>query len=277
MNEKDVLIMDKILLFEDKNGKDWQNYDDKKSTFLNELGVNKERYQIYINEISKFSDSVTPICHTYNPYDDNSYPKFDCDESTKKFIEDGGFAGHYKIKKVMYNLDEILNEYLDVLAAHYPGGIRPGFDFFNNKPYDYLTSTVIEKGLAEDLIEWMGTLMKLSTHGYETIQKNGNYLNSLNSAPNLKGESKYNKNEMDEKIDKLAEGILRNEMGAEIIFDELQELKELVSVLNKKNWEQVLKGKLFDLAANKGVGLGLATAKHIFTDLTGKSIDKLLS
>ena len=38
--------------------------------------------------------------------------------------------------------------------------------------------------------------------------------------------------------------------GQQIIFDELDELKEYLN-LGKKNWFQLLKGKLFDLTVSK--------------------------
>lgn len=89
--------------------------------------------------------------------------------------------------------------------------------------------------------------------------------------------SRYNYEEMNTKIDEILEKLNRTELGEELIFDEIQELKDLVKVLNKKNFAQILKGKLLDLTANKIAGLGIEAAKHIYTDLTGNHLDKLIN
>ena len=53
--------------------------------------------------------------------------------------------------------------------------------------------------------------------------------------------------ELNAKIDEIIDTLNCQNLGQEILFDELEELKELYSKLNKKNWGQVLKGKLIDL------------------------------
>ncbi len=95
MNERDIYIMDKILKFQFDNGNDWQNYDELQSVLLAELKINEDRFQYYINEISKFSESTTTICNTLTPYNDGEYPIFECNESTKIFLENGGFKGYW--------------------------------------------------------------------------------------------------------------------------------------------------------------------------------------
>jgi hypothetical protein len=81
---------------------------------------------------------------------------------------------------------------------------------------------------------------------------------------------------INKKLDEVIEWLKRNDMGNEIIFDELQDLKKAGEKLDLKNWKQLLKGKLFDLGADKTIGLGLEGAKHIFKTLTGEDITKLL-
>ena len=86
----------------------------------------------------------------------------------------------------------------------------------------------------------------------------------------------YDKDELSIKIDELLEGMKRNDAGFEVIFNELEELKESISKLDKKNWKQLLKGKLVDLMTDKSVALGLVVANNIFTDLTGEHFEKFL-
>jgi len=63
--------------------------------------------------------------------------------------------------------------------------------------------------------------------------------NRLNAG--FKGETftEEQKDDITASLDKLAQ-------GQEIIFNEIEELKELLYVLNKKNWLEVLKGKATD-------------------------------
>lgn len=71
---------------------------------------------------------------------------------------------------------------------------------------------------------------------------------------------------IDEKVDEILETLKRLGFGQEIIFDEIEELKELYTKLNKKNWGQVLKGKLVDLSLGKLVEN--ETLNYIYHTLT---------
>lgn len=102
-NERDIELMDKILILRRDKARDmyFRNY---KDDFLKEVGISKKEYQMYINEISKFSDRDNPtICHTYNPYNGGEYPEFDCNEYTDKFINEGGFRKYYETEKNQFS------------------------------------------------------------------------------------------------------------------------------------------------------------------------------
>lgn len=60
-----------------------------------------------------------------------------------------------------------------------------------------------------------------------------------------------NKSEFNKTIDEILNKLEKLGYGQEIIFNEIDELKELHSKLNKKNFGQILKGKLLDLALAK--------------------------
>lgn len=72
--------------------------------------------------------------------------------------------------------------------------------------------------------------------------------------------------EIYEKIDEIFKHLQKLGLGQEIIYEELEELKELYSKLNKKNWGQVLKGKLIDLGLSQLINLD--TMKFIYKELT---------
>ncbi|WKK85512.2 hypothetical protein QYS48_27180 [Marivirga arenosa] len=66
---------------------------------------------------------------------------------------------------------------------------------------------------------------------------------------------KQSKNSIDEVMKELR--ILGH--GQEILFNELEELKKLSTTLNKKNWKQLVKGKIFDLTLSKIINKETAT------------------
>ena len=65
--------------------------------------------------------------------------------------------------------------------------------------------------------------------------------------------SKKEVSEFSEKIDNLPLDDLLNDirLGQEVLFEELQDLKEQLESLKKKNWGELLKGKLFDLTLSE--------------------------
>ena len=62
--------------------------------------------------------------------------------------------------------------------------------------------------------------------------------------------SSEQKSELHNSLNGIKEKLSELGFGQQIIFDELDELKEHLN-LGKKNWFQLLKGKLFDLTVNK--------------------------
>ena len=71
---------------------------------------------------------------------------------------------------------------------------------------------------------------------------------------------------LNSKIEEIIELLTKQGFGQEILFNELQELKELYPKLNKKNWGQVLKGKLIDLGIAQVINQEVA--ESIFKGLT---------
>lgn len=92
-----------------------------------------------------------------------------------------------------------------------------------------------------------------------------------------KQKSTYNgignsKEEVSERIDELIDKLDKLGLGQEILFDELQELKELYGQLNKTNWGQLLKGKLIDLGLSQVIDKD--TVKFVYEFIT-KDVLKL--
>lgn len=77
-------------------------------------------------------------------------------------------------------------------------------------------------------------------------------------------------NEISKRIDDVINYLTKLGFGQEIIFEELEELRELYTQLNKKNWGQLLKGKLMDLSLSKMVEND--TISYIYNKITGNDL-----
>tara|TARA_R110002049_G_scaffold145662_3_gene308125 strand:+ start:32 stop:946 length:915 start_codon:yes stop_codon:yes gene_type:complete len=84
--------------------------------------------------------------------------------------------------------------------------------------------------------------------------------------------SKINKSqeELNNKIDEIIDILKIQNFGQEILFNELEELKSLYGTLGKKNWGQVLKGKLVDL------GLAQVINKEVMESIFKELTDQIL-
>jgi len=76
-------------------------------------------------------------------------------------------------------------------------------------------------------------------------------------------------NELNNKIDSIIDHLTKLGYGQKIIFDEIEELRELDGKLSKKSWGQLLKSKLFDLAIEEVINKDVA--KEIYEYLTKES------
>lgn len=76
--------------------------------------------------------------------------------------------------------------------------------------------------------------------------------------------------EYSEKLDQILKDI---RLGQEIIFDEIEDLKEQLKNQKKKNWVEILKGKLLDLAISKGINE--ETISFIYKTITGHDFNYL--
>ncbi|WEK35524.1 MAG: hypothetical protein P0Y53_23790 [Candidatus Pseudobacter hemicellulosilyticus] len=80
--------------------------------------------------------------------------------------------------------------------------------------------------------------------------------------------SDFSFNERDEinsKLDEILEQLKSQGIGQEIIFNEINELREHFD-LSKKNWIQLLKGKLYDMAFEAGIEI--VVVKGIYNSLS---------
>lgn len=83
----------------------------------------------------------------------------------------------------------------------------------------------------------------------------------------------FSKKEITEFSDKLDDLLNDVRLGQEIIFDEIQDLKEQLKDMKKKNWGELLKGKLFDLTLNKLISIDMFS--KIIKLMTGEDLNFL--
>ena len=74
------------------------------------------------------------------------------------------------------------------------------------------------------------------------------------------------KENIDKKIDELFIKLEKLGYGQQIIFEELEELKDLYLTLNKQNWAQLVKGKIIDLGLSQVISVDIM--KIIYESIT---------
>jgi hypothetical protein len=97
---------------------------------------------------------------------------------------------------------------------------------------------------------------------------------SFSSSQTQENFSEEEKTKVNEKIDEVLNKLHELQVGQEVIFNEIEELRGLLS-LDKKNWKQVLKGKLVDLGLGKLVDTD--TLEWIYKKLTDENLNLLNS
>lgn len=126
--------------------------------------------------------------------------------------------------------------------------------------YHELAKILEDRGLVKIIPGVGDTNAQLTTEGAMYVENN-----RIPLVENY-DEHETSPNEMQERIDEIIEQLRKLGDGQEILFDELQELKEMYSKVNKRNWAQLLKGKLIDLALGKLIDND--TLQFIYQSLT---------
>lgn len=81
---------------------------------------------------------------------------------------------------------------------------------------------------------------------------------------------------IDSRLDEVVELLRRSNDGNEIIFDELESLKPAKFVLDKVNWDHLLKGKIMSLVNDKASGVTADLGNYIYQQIMSVK-DNLLS
>lgn len=100
--------------------------------------------------------------------------------------------------------------------------------------------------------------------------KGANYIERKNKSKLKENNTQKKKTQLDGKLDQITEYLIKLGYGQEIIFEEIEEMRELQTKISKKSWKQLLKGKLFDLVVDEV--LNKETVNQVFEFLTDSSL-----
>ena len=132
------------------------------------------------------------------------------------------------------------NEYHSVVAILNGNGIR-----LRRNYEDREFGQALEQTGYVDILTQGDTFAKLTLEGRMYVEeKRRSFLENYDDIH-------LNHEELNRRLDEITERLNKLGLGQEIIFDELQELRDLYLKLNTKTWTQLLKGKLLDLALAK--------------------------
>lgn len=79
--------------------------------------------------------------------------------------------------------------------------------------------------------------------------------------------------ELNNRINEIFERLEQLGVGQQVIFEEIEDLRNLYPKLTKKNWGELLKGKVIDLGLSKVISI--ETARFIFNKLTDQGLNLL--
>ncbi|MEP1490371.1 MAG: hypothetical protein ABJK28_18270 [Algibacter sp.] len=153
-----------------------------------------------------------------------------------------GAFSYFEIKSKFEIEKKYSNHYIELANLWYSP--RGNYDQYQEYFNSYFFEPFIE------LIEWYFRESK--------IQQENDYF------------SREEISQFNDNFDSLKNQITKLEFGQEIIFNEADEIKDLINGLNKKNWTELIKGKFNDLILGKVVSL--ETAELLIKTITGEDI-----
>jgi len=151
---------------------------------------------------------------------------------------------------------------------------------FNTKHLNLLTAGRLNINDPAYKLDKMKDFLVAKIGSLEELSDSVRFLDCLVPDPILKATTSSSdyfttekKQTLDQKIDYGVEEIRKLGFGQEIIFDEINQMKELTD-LSIKNWKQILKEKLIELGLSTAISQEVI--KMVYEVLTGEKITKLI-
>lgn len=181
----------------------------------------------------------------------------DIDERKKMSVEDRQVF-------ILQKLAQVNNgAYHDVKWILESNGIVPR----NYNETRELTSELEMLGFVKLLGSLSGVSASITMQGVKYIEQ------LEKTTPTITGDDTAGYAQMSAKMDEVVEMLVKAGVEREILFEEMEELKELYTKLSKKTWRQLVLGKLADLALGKLVET--ETLRFAYEHLTGEHLNLL--
>lgn len=170
----------------------------------------------------------------------------------------------YSVEQVLSLILEKLNDlyddsYYSIVAILNGNGINM------KRPYeDREYGSLLEDYGYVDIFHRIDTFAKLTLKGRLHVEEKRKTFFESYEDINL------DKAQMDKRIDEIMERLNSLGLGQEILFDELQDLRETYVKLSKKSWGQLVKGKLVDLSLAKIIDND--TISYVYEKLTNHEL-----
>jgi hypothetical protein len=159
----------------------------------------------------------------------------------------------------MATLDNLVLHVLEQLAQSSNTNWTPISVLLQNAPHEDISrdnhweiaNELERRELTKNLKVGAGPSLKLTLKGRDFL---------ANSNVSYIAKDKFSAEEipqLEDKLDHLFEKLNELRLGQEIIFDDIQDMKKLLHVLNKNDWKSIVKGKLFEM------GLGSFTESFV--------------
>jgi len=182
------------------------------------------------------------------------------------------------LARAKYTMQQKLNfllERLNVLnsgSSYFPLDMLlegNGFNHFGETQLSEIGAILEQNGYVE-VLSALGITpqARITVSGQMYVEENlSKYKEDYSNIPS-------DKEEINRLMDYLKEELSKLSAGQEVLFEELEDLRGLYGKLTKKNWGEILKGKMFDMALEKVISK--ETFMFILSTFTGHEL-KLLS
>lgn len=206
--------------------------------FLFEQPISNRTLERISEDFNDLNTRRLEVKKSHNRYKDNK--EFIASLSTREI--QGAFA-YFEIKDKFAIERKFTNFYIELAFEWYEAGGN------YNEWQEYFNSYFFEPFI--ELIEWYFRESK--------VKNETDYF------------SREEIHQIEHNFENLTSQIKKLEFGQEIIFNETDEIKDLISGLNKKNWTEIIKAKFNDMILGKVISL--ETAEILINTITGENIN----
>jgi hypothetical protein len=207
----------------------------------------KENALLYTERLVKISDVV----NGQNIVDLSSRAKYSTDEKLALILE-----------KLYHVYDDYYTSIADILTGNGIKLRRRGEDseFAEILEGNGYINMMPARGMGED-----EPFVQLSINGVRYIESQLTIIES-----NVGSSRNQTTEELEKRMNEVIEKLTTLGYGQEVLFNELQEIKDVFPTLNNKTWRQLIKGKIVDMVVGKV--LSVDAAKFVYEHVTGNSL-----